>query len=390
MNLSSMSATSLHLHGDREHLLAAILAADAVVPSTSSKPILTNLLLDAKPAHLEINATDGQVGLRSVVRRVEIKGQGQAVINSRQLAMILRESSSPTATFELETTGEHSVLAIRLADGDYSVPAVVGETFPSVSFFPADVVPFGIAANRLEDMLRKTTFAMDKERTSPTLSGLSLTIGNGELTIAATDGKVLAEAVDKSEAFRLPEGVERLAVVLPAVAVNHLGRIVGTSHVKSEPVQLAFAGKLAFIRLAIADGLQVEFTTRLVDGTFPAYRAALSNTTGQVALTFHTAQLASAVRRVALMTQQASRAIVMSLGHDQAVFSNMNYTNGSARIPVSCQFNGAPAKYGLNSQYMTDILKVYAGEHIGIEVARGLIMREPGVTFLVMPISLPV
>jgi DNA polymerase-3 subunit beta len=384
-----MTSNSLHLHGDREHLLAAILAADAVVPSTSSKPILTNLLLDAKAAHLEINATDGQVGLRSIVRRVEIKGSGQTVVNSRQLAMILRESSSAMATLELETTGDHSVLAIRLADGDYSVPAVVGETFPPVSFFPSDVVPFGVVATRLEEMLRKTTFAMDKERTSPTLSGLSLTIGAGEVVIAATDGKVLAETVEKGEAFRLP-GDEKLAVVLPAVAVNHLARIVGSSTTKGEKVEMAFAGKLAFMRLAIADGLSVEFTTRLVDGTFPAYRAALANTTGQVAITFHTAQLASAVRRVALMTQQASRAVVMSLDKDQAVFSNMNYTNGSARIPVSCQYAGSPAKFGLNSQYMTDILKVYGGEHIGIEVSRGLIMREPGVTYLVMPISLPV
>lgn len=385
-----MSDTTLNLHGDREHLLAAILAADAVVPSTSSKPILTNLLLDGKPSHLEINATDGQVGLRSIVRRVQMIGQGQAVVNSRQLAMILRESSSPTASLELESTGDHSVLKIKLTDGEYSVPAVVGETFPPVSFFPADVVPFSVVAARLEDMLKHTTFAMDKERTSPTLSGLSMTIGHGELVVAATDGKVLAEAIEKSDVFTLPSGSDILAVVLPAVAVNHLARILGSSSIKSEKVDMAIAGKLAFIRLAIADGLSVEFITRLVDGTFPAYRAALTNTTGQVAITFHTAQLASAVRRVALMTQQASRAIVLSLDKDQAIFSNMNYTNGSARIPVSCQYAGSPAKFGLNSQYMTDILKVYGGEHIGIEISRGLIMREVGVTYLVMPISLPV
>ena len=384
-----MSATSLQLHGDREHLLAAILAADAVVPSTSSKPILTNLMLDAKAAHLEINATDGQVGLRSVVRRVEILGVGQAVVNSRQLAMILRESSSASASLSLEVSGEQSILAIKLSDGDYSVPAIIGETFPPVSLFPSDVVPFAVSAKRLDDMLRRTTFAMDKERTSPTLSGLSLTIGSGELVFAATDGKVLSESIEKHEAFHLPNG-EKFAVVLPAVAVNHLGRILSAAPSAHEKVELAFAGKLAFLRLAIADGLTVEFITRLVDGTFPAYRAALTNTTGQVAITFHTAQLASAVRRVALMTQQASRAIVMSLDHDQAMFSNMNYTNGSARIPVSCQYSGAPAKFGLNSQYMSDILKVYTGEHIGIEISRGLIMREPGVTYLVMPISLPV
>ena len=385
-----MSSPLLHLSADREHLLAAVAAADAVVPSASSKPIYTNLLLEAKAAHLEIHANDGQVGLRSLVRRVTIEGQGQVVVNSRQLTMILRESASPSVTIVEEVRGEQTVLAIRLADGDYHVPLVIGETFPPVSFFPADVVPFTLPAAKLEEMLHKTTFAMDKERTSPTLSGLSMVIGKGRLVVAATDGKVLAEAIHQGSCFTLANVDDTLPVVLPAVAVNHLGRILGTAPGRDQEVQFAFAGKLMFVRLALADGLQVEFTTRLVEGTFPAYQGALASSTGQIAITFHTSQLAGAVRRVSLMTQQASRAIVMQLDRDQAVFSNMNYTNGSARIPVPCQYEGAPAKFGINSQYLQDILKVYAGDHIGIEIARGLIMREPGITYLVMPISLPI
>ncbi len=386
-----MSTTaSLRLSADREHLLAAVSAADAVVPSTSSKPILTNLQIEAKPAHVEIDAGDGQVGLRSLVRKVQIQSQGKIVVGSRQLAMILRESASPSVTLEEESRGDQSVLAIHLADGDYHVPCVIGEAFPPVSFFPSDVVPFTVPAARLEEMLRKTTFAMDKERTSPTLSGLSFTIGKQRLVIAATDGKVLAEAIHPGDSFVLANADDTLGVVLPAVAVNHLSRILTGVPAESEPVQFAFAGKLLYVRLALADGLQVEFTTRLVDGTFPAYQGALATATGKIGITFHAAQLASAVRRVSLMTQQASRAIVMQLDRDQAVFSNMNYTNGSARIPVPCQYDGSPVKYGINGQYLTDILKVYGGEHLGVEIARGLIMREPGLTYLVMPISLPV
>lgn len=386
-----MTLTTLHLRADREHLLAAIAAADAVVPSSSSKPILQNLVLDAKAAHLEVIASDSQVGLRAIVRRIEVLGQGQAVVASRQFAQILRESASRSVELELETQGEQAILAIRLGDGDYHVPAVIGETFPLVSFFPADVVPFRIPGARLDSMLRKTTFAMDKERTSPTLSGLSLTLGNGELVIAATDGKVLAETVDRSEAYQLSQAGEMLAVVLPAPAVSHLSRILGGSApAKSDGVELAFAGKLLFIRLALEDGLRVELTARLVEGVFPAYRPALAAATGQISLTFHTAQLASAVRRVALMNSQTSRAIVMHLDKDLAVFSNMNSAQGNARIPVACQYQGAPAKFGINADYLQSIIKAYEAEHLGIEMARGLIMREPGVTFLIMPISLPV
>ena len=98
-----MDATpsALHLHCERDHLLAAIQAADAVVPSNTTKPILTNLLLDAKPGLLEVVATDNQVGLRCSVKSVDVAGAGQVIVQARQLAIILKESSSRTVTLTL-------------------------------------------------------------------------------------------------------------------------------------------------------------------------------------------------------------------------------------------------------------------------------------------------
>jgi DNA polymerase III sliding clamp (beta) subunit (PCNA family) len=106
-------------------------------------------------------------------------------------------------------------------------------------------------------------------------------------------------------------------------------------------------------------------------------------------VTFSAGELASAVRRAALMTNQTSRGIVMALEAGKAVFSNLNYTNGSVRIPVACDYNGLTCKLGLNAQYLSDVLKVWSKDRIDIEISRGLVMREPGVTYLIMPISLP-
>src|SRR5258708_3854372 len=117
----------LYVRCDRDDLLAAIQAADAVVPSNSAKPILTNLLFDGKQDRLEIIATDLQVGLRSIVRKVQVDHIGQAVVQARQLASILKESRSQSVELRLEQKAENSQLTIALSDGDYQVPAVVGE-----------------------------------------------------------------------------------------------------------------------------------------------------------------------------------------------------------------------------------------------------------------------
>lgn len=381
-----LTTKPLLLRCDRQDLLSAIQAADAVVPSNSTKPILTNLLFDAKADQLEIIATDLQVGLRSVVQRVHIENPGQAVVQARQLVSILRESSSPSVCLRLEQKGEVSQLLIELSDGDYQVPAVVGEVFPPVQAFPPDVAKIVLKGSRFEEMIRQTVFGMDKDRTSAVLSGIFLSIGNGELVLAATDGKILCEAVEKNELFRLNTTNDLVFSVVPAVTINHLQRILGT--VPPEQVEIAFASKLLFIRLKTSVGLDIELTSRLVEGNFPTYRNALPMNAPS-SVSFNTGELASAVRRVALMTSQISRGIIITLEKEQSVFSNLNYTNGSARIPVRCNYQGSPLRLGVNAQYLSDVLKVYKGDTIGMELSRGLIMREIGATYLIMPISLP-
>lgn len=382
--MESTTSTALRFRCDREDLLAAIQAADAVVPSNSAKPIITNLLFDAKPDHLEVIATDLQVGLRSVVKAVQVEQPGQAVVQARQLASILKESRSQTVELFLDQRGDTHQLAIRLVDGDYQVPAVVGETFPSVPFFPEDVPTISINGKRFDEMVRQTVFGMDKDRTSAVLSGIFFSIGQGELVLASTDGKLLCEAVEKNDSFTL--GDENVQVVVPAVTINHLQRIMGTAG--AETVTLAFANKLLFVRLSSVGNLRIELTSRLVEGNFPSYRNALPMNT-PAGVTFATLDLASAVRRAALMTNQTSRGIIMQLERDQAVFSNLNYTNGSARIPVTCSYAGSSLRLGINAQYLGDVLKVFKSEKITLELSRGLIMREPGVTYLLMPITLP-
>lgn len=380
-----MDAPSLHIRADRERLLAAIAAADAVVPTTSTKPILTHLLLSASTGQLEVTASDQQVGLRAVVTGVEVPTPGSVVVAARQLAMILKESSSPAAELEAMRSSDSVQLSIRLSDGDYQLPIIVGESLPPVSFFPADAKSVSIGGKRFEHMLRQTAFAMDKDRSSPVLSGMLVAIAAGELSLAATDGKVLAESVEKDAGIASPEG-ESFQAVLPFGTVQHLSRILTGG--QPDKVLLAFAQKLVFVRMRLASDLTVDLTSRLVEGSFPAYRMAISGTaTGSVS--FETPALASAVRRVSLMVSAANRAIVLSLERDQAVLANLPGAGGNARIPVACQYSGNPVRLGINAAYMGDVLRVYGGERLGIELGRGLIMREPGATYLVMPISLP-
>ena len=389
--MTTSTETALKVRCEREDLLAALQAADAVVPANSAKPILSNLQLDARDGAMEIVATDLQVGLRAVLRRLEVSQPGQVVVPARQLVSILKESRSPTVLLALDTADGRSEVVVELADGDYRIPAVLGESFPPVSTFPDEGGRITLAGDTLEGMVKRTAFAVDRDRTSAVLSGVYLKVSDGEFVLAATDGKVLAESVSKAV-----EATEAVEAIVPAATINHLSRILGSA--RPEQVEIAVAGKLIFVRVVVGSGeaggagnIQVELTSRLVEGSYPAYRNALP-ANAQAEVTFKTSELSSAVRRTALMTSSASRGIVVELSASEAVLSNLNNASGTARIPVSCEYNGAGERLGLNAQYVGEVLKACDGEQVTIALngpGKGLIIREAAVTFLIMPITLP-
>lgn len=386
-------STGFHLRCQRSELVQSLAAADAVVPSSSAKPILTNLLLVAHNDHLEIAATDLQVGLRSICSSVEVLVAGQVVVPARKLVAVLKESKSASVELNIEEHGDTVQLTIDLADGSYRIPTVVGEVFPQVTAYPTEGTVVKMPADKFAQMIKKTLFAVDKERTSAVLSGVFLSVLPQSVLFAATDGKVLAE-FEHSIATQVTDE-SGLQTIVPASTMSHLQRVVDASGGGS--VELALVGKLIFVRMHIGGGqgesdhIAVELTSRCIDGTYPPYRNALPSQSNQT-VTFQREELSSAVRRTALMTSSASPGIVLSFNRGEAELSNLFNNSGSANIPLHCRYDGEAQRFGFNASYVANVLKALTNDDVVFELngpGRGIITRDGESVFLVMPISLP-
>ncbi len=387
------SSTTLHIRCDREDLLASLQVAATVVPSNSARPILTNILFRASDDHIEILATDSQIGLRIVIRRLEALQPGEAIVPVKQLLSILKESSSNHVELQVNHSAEgRSLLHIILHDGRYTIGTVIGDTFPEISPFPDHseqrvVIPGG----ECERMIRKTAFAMDKDRSSVVLSGLFFMVEEGACVMTGTDGKVLSEAILDCNQFQ-----DSFHAVLPPSTVQHLQRILQQDG--SGDVELMIDRKVVFIRTTIKnndrDGIgsiQIEITSRLVEGVYPSYRNVLPRDPNAT-ITFDREALLSAVRRTALMVDGTTKGVVIDAHDDRAILRNMVVTGGNAEIPVACTVTGETRRIGLNANNLLNILRIYERDTVSIELNRdgkGMILREPGMTYLIMPISPP-
>ncbi|MFW5845036.1 MAG: DNA polymerase III subunit beta [Planctomycetota bacterium] len=375
----------------REDLLNALQAAEAVVPGNNIKKILSNLCLTVGDDHMVVSATDQQIGLRALVRRLQVHRPGTVLVPARQLVGILKESGSRDVRIHVGESGDGQLLHIDLQDGQYHLPVFPSEEFPVISGFPEESTPIPVAAADLERMIRCTLFAVDKDRSSAVLSGVYCAIAEEEFLLTATDGKVLVEARRRDPVYgSLPD----TSLIIPALTVNHLSRLLG-SHQQGD-VALAVAKNLIFVRAVLRGSeegapIQVEINSRLIEGVYPSYRNAIP-TQSEDAVGFRSAELATGLRRTVLMTSSANRGIVMTIGRDGAMLSNLSHSTGTAEIPVPCRYDGAEQRIGMNASNLQEILRVYRREELSLELngrGRGMIIRDDDETYLIMPITLP-
>lgn len=247
---------------ERSALLAAVKLARVAVAARTSLPVLTHLLLDARPATgdtpagLVITATDLEIGL-VVSAPAVVKEPGRATIPATLAAAMLAQCAAPTLVVALDKgkvrlTGSGTKLAL---------PALDPDDFPALGSGNAPVPLADCDAGQFRAAVARVAFAVaDGDGSRPMLGGVNLAFGPDTLTLSACDGYRLARTtLPIHRAHSAADGAEDLAVLIPA---KILTGIIGALP----------DGQLAIGRDRNAIVLTTATATghaRTLDGTFP-------------------------------------------------------------------------------------------------------------------------
>src|SRR5436309_1162632 len=173
----------------QENLAEGLAVVGRVVPTKSTLPVLSNVLLAARDGELQLAATNLEL---AVAHRVpaSVDREGEITLPARLLSdyVALLDHGQKVA-LELNSK-THKV---HLACGRYeaNVAGIDAEDFPdipSVSGGPS----FAIPASILKEAINEVVFAAAPDDTRPVLAGVLLKMGGTTLTLAAADGFRLA------------------------------------------------------------------------------------------------------------------------------------------------------------------------------------------------------
>ena len=337
--------------GDFQNLLRW---SQGIVERRGTMPILANLLLEASVGGLRVSATDLEIALIAE-GTAEVKNNGRAVLNARNLFEIVREA--PEETIRLTKKGDHG---IEISSGK-SVFRVVGmnpEEFPTLPAV-ASKEEASIEAEELEEMIEKTFYAASNDETRYTLNSLYFVkVGKGEkgfLRVVATDGHRLSYTERESDKkWKWDKGI-----IIPRKGVMEIRKLLaeGEGDLKVSVDERAILFRRGKVSLAI----------RLIEGEFPAYEQVIPKKADRIA-SVGRELLMGGLRRASIMTSDAGRGVKFAFANGQLQISASHPDLGEANEEIPADYKGASFQVGFNPKYFLDILQVTEDEKVVLEL----------------------
>lgn len=345
---------------ERTELLRALGHVTSVVERRTTIPILSNVMMRASGAKLELKATDLE---REVVEAAtaEVTQPGALTVPAHILHEIVRKLPDG-AQVEFVRDAERDRLALNAGHARFALQTLPADDFPDLAAGEMSH-SFEIAAKDLRRLLDKTRFAISTEETRYYLNGVyfhtATQNGASMLRAVATDGHRLAQVELPS-----PKGAEGMpAVIVPRKTVHELHRLLEDSD-----AEVRVSVSPAKIRFEVGT---VSFTSKLIDGTFPEYTRVIPKNNDKT-LRVSNAEFAAAVDRVSTIATERGRAVKLNLGPNKLVLTVNNPEGGSATEELGAVYSAAPLEIGFNARYLLDI----AGELEGSEAV--FLLADPG------------
>ena len=361
----------------KNELLRELQLFQGIVERKNTIPILANVLFEAKGDEVRMLATDLEVALRSRCQASVTKG-GSLTLPAKKLYEIIRALPETDVRIQEEKNGV-KVAADRFDSHMQTLPREDFPTLPDATGKARATLP----RNPLKEMVAKTQFAITGEDTRYFLNGAKFVLTPESLTLVATDGHRLA-MVEVKHNIGITEDI---GVILPKKTLLELGKLL----VEGEGDVIFESGE-NHLFFEVGGRMLIS---RMTDGQFPAYERVIPKGNDKQ-IEFERERLTNAVKRVALLSNERSRAVKFEIGKGKVEVTSSSSEFGDAREELPVDYAGPALTISFNAQYVLDFLNVVETDVVALslkdEVSQA-VMKPIGAegydyTYVIMPMRI--
>jgi DNA polymerase III subunit beta len=367
----------MELVARKNDLLRELQLFQGIVERKNTIPILANVLMEAKGDQVSFLATDLEVGLRSKCAAMVSKN-GALTLPAKKFYEIIK-SLPETDVRIAEEKGGVKVAADRFDSRMQTLPREDFPTLPESGGAPTATLP----RSALREMVAKTQFAITGEDTRYFLNGALFVLLPEKMSLVATDGHRLALVTVPRDA-KSKKDADEVRAILPKKTLGELARLLQEG---DEDIRYERGENHLFFdvggRLLIS---------RMIDGQFPAYERVIPKGNDKH-VEFERDRLINAVRRVALLSNERSRAVKIQIDRGKVDVTSSSPDLGEAKETLPVEYADAPLQICFNAQYVLDFLSAVATDVVSLDLKDEVsqaVMKPVGAegyeyTYVIMP-----
>jgi len=361
----------------KNDLLRELQLFQGIVERKNTIPILANVLVEAKGDEIRMLATDLEVALRSRCPATVVK-PGVVTIPAKKLYEIVKALPETDVRIESDKNGV-KVAADRFDSRMQTLPREDFPTLPDLPGSPRATLPRAA----VREMVGKTQYAITGEDTRFFLNGAKFILKPNSLALVATDGHRLALVETTHET-----GVtEETGVILPKKTLLELGKLLA-----EDDGDVRFESGENHLFFEVGGRVLIS---RVIDGQFPAYERVIPKGNDKE-IEFDRERLTSGVKRVALLSNERSKAVKFDVGKGKVEVTSSSSEFGEAHEQLPVDYAGPALSISFNAQYVLDFLNAVETDVVSLSLKDDVsqaVMKPVGAegydyTYVIMPMRI--
>ena len=353
---------------ERQSLASSIALVHNVVSSTTTMPILSNILLEAAGEEAVLSGTDlesfGQVRIKATVEE-----GGRVTVNARLLTDIVR--LLPDGDVTMEAAG--SKMTIRCNRNTYSLTTMPADDFPDWPRVEPEIT-LTLRQSDLKRVLHNTMFAIPTRDPRKVLMGVLFEVADGKLTCVATDGRKLGKSIIEPVEIRgMPERI-----------LSEIDHAIG----EEGEITVALAERQVMFSLS-----NLTYISNRIEGSYPKYEAVIPQSFKRTIRVQKTI-LSDAISRAAILAERKHHSIILGFVPGQIEVNSKSFEDGFYDGSVETDYDGEPFRIAFNHQYLQEIFKVTPDAVVEMKIkdpTAPVVFEcesEPDTLFLIMPVRM--
>lgn len=340
----------------QENLSKGLATVYRAVPTKSTLPILSNVLLSTQDGRLKIASTNLETTIITYIG-ASIEQEGAITVPAK----LFREFVSTLSSEQLNASLKKDTLHVVAGGSKSKFNGVDPIDFPELpGFIDEDTPHIKIDPREFSDAISLVTFCVSADESRPIFTGVFMKFDGKTITFVGSDGYRLSEKKVEAQ-----NDIEPFTVVLPAKILNEVARLFSGS---ASPVKIAINTEDNQVSFESDDTL---ITSRLLNGDYPAYEAIIP-TESTLTVEFDADSLLEAVKLTHVFAKQNDSnfvTIAFDPNGNIEVRSSEEET-GQNITSVDAKVTGDAFEVAFNAKFLIDFLTNAKGKTIVLEATQ--------------------